>query len=192
MLEKIEETEENTIFSNSLINALRHLPFERRFIYLLRTKGNFSYRDLETITIRHRDEISLFLTETREFLRILLNKELSLPFAINSNLCPVTYKYLSPYLDNELNALNIMEVERHLSECDTCLQILANLQYIHKQVNNLHLITQDELLSCFWKETNAVKKGTSSTESKNKEQKQPNKKLPRFLNFIRKLFNKQK
>ncbi|GEM_PF-1730088 len=164
---RIEKKDTDTIFSNPLIHAIRQLPFEKRFVYLLRTKENFSYRDLETVSIRHRDEISLFLTETREFLRTQLYNKSLLPFNSNSALCPIIYKYLSPYLDNELNALNILEIEKHLYECENCLQILANHQYIHKQINNLRLISDKELLSHFWLESNIMKNQQINVNSEN-------------------------
>ncbi|MGC8737087.1 MAG: zf-HC2 domain-containing protein [Candidatus Hydrogenedens sp.] len=185
---KIETKDDNTIFSNPLVHAIRQLPFEKRFVYLLRTKENFTYRDLETVSIRHRDEIGLFLTETREFLRIQLCKESLLPFSNSSDLCSETYKYLSPYLDNELNALNIMEIEKHLYKCEKCLQILANHQYIHKQVNNLHLISDRELLSHFWAETNINKKQKESASPENNQRKTPHKKHSRLFSWIRNLF----
>lgn len=175
-LYKIEKQDSDTVFSNPLINAVKQLPYEKRFIYLLRTKESFSYRDLETISIRHRDEISLFLTETREFLRKELGKNTLLPFPNNSELCPLTYKYLSPYLDNELNALNILDIERHLAECDKCLQILANHQYIHKQINNLQLISTLELLSHFWAESNIKENQTEQNLSEVNQRVKPYKK----------------
>ena len=189
---KIEKKDDNTIFSIPMVHAIRQLPFEKRFIYLLRTKENFTYRDLETVTIRHRDEISLFLTETREFLRIQLCKESLLPFSNNSDLCSEIYKYLSPYLDNELNALNIMEIERHLCECDKCLQILADHQYIHKQVNNLYLISDKELLSHFWAETNLNRKQKNGNSSENNQRKTSRKRNFYFFSWIRNLFRRKK
>lgn len=189
---KIEKKDDDTIFSNPLVHTIRQLPFEKRFIYLLRTKENFTYRDLETVSIRHRDEISLFLTETREFLRIQLHKESLLPFSNNLNLCPEIYKYLSPYLDNELNALNIMEIERHLYKCDKCLQILANHQYIHKQVNNLHLISDEELLSHFWTEIKINRKQKEADSSENNRRIISNKKHFYFFSWIRNLFRKKR
>ncbi|HOV33505.1 MAG TPA: hypothetical protein PLX23_09095, partial [Candidatus Hydrogenedens sp.] len=68
------------VLSNPFIHTLKQLSSEKRFIYLLRTKEKFSYHDLETIMIRHRDEISLSLTEAREFLRISLATEPTIPF----------------------------------------------------------------------------------------------------------------
>lgn len=189
---KIEKKDDDTIFSNPLVHAIRQIPFEKRFIYLLRTKENFTYRDLETVTIRHRDEIGLFLTETREFLRHQLCKESSMPFSDNSDLCSEIYKYLSPYLDNELNALNMMEIERHLFECDKCLQILANHQYIHKQVNNLHLISDEELLSHFLVETNINRKQIKSDSSENNRRKKSHKKHFHFFPLIWKLFRRKR
>lgn len=185
---KIEKEESNTVFSNPLINAVRQLPYEKRFIYLLRTRESFSYRDLETISIRHRNEISSILTETREFLRIQLSKESLLPFPENSELCALTYKYLSPYLDNELNTLNIMDIERHICKCDKCLQILANHQYIHKQVNNLQLISTLELLSHFWAESNIKGNQTEQNLSEVNQRVKPYKKrfhlFSKIWNFI--------
>lgn len=189
---KIEKKDNDTIFSIPLVHAIRQLPFEKRFIYLLRTKENFTYRDLETVTIRHRDEISLFLTETREFLRIQLSKESLLPFSNNSDLCSETYKHLSPYLDNELNALHIMEIERHLCECDKCLQILANHQYIHKQVNNLCLISNKELLSHFWAESNINRQQKNLDSSENNQRKTSPKRDFHFFSWIRNLFRRGK
>ncbi len=183
---KTEKEESNTVFSNPLINAVRQLPYEKRFIYLLRTRESFSYRDLETISIRHRDEISSILTETREFLRIQLSKELLLPFSDNSELCALTYKYLSPYLDNELNALNIMDIERHICKCDKCLQILANHQYIHKQINNLQLISTLELLSHFWAER-SIKESRNKLNTSGINQKK--KHLKNRLHLFSKIWN---
>ncbi len=196
----ISETRKNTsnrteiqnsdaVFFNPLINAVRQLSYEKRFIYLLRTRENFSYRDLETIFIQHRDEISSSLTETREFLRTQLSKESLLPFSNNSELCELTYKYLSPYLDNELNALNIMDIERHLCKCDRCLQILANHQYIHKQINNLQLISTLELLSHFWAESNIKGNQNELNLSEINQKVKPYKKrfhlFSKIWNFIR-------
>lgn len=158
------------VLSNPFIHTLKQLSSEKRFIYLLRIKGNFSYHDLETIMIRHRDEISLSLTEAREFLRISLAKEPSIPFLQEEELCPAVYKYLSPYLDNELNALNILDIEKHLLNCDKCLQLLANHQYIQKQINNIHIISEEEFLSYFQAE-NAIRTKQKITKQLENSQK---------------------
>jgi len=174
----------DTVLSNPFIHTLKQLSSEKRFIYLLRIKGNFSYHDLETIMIRHRDEISLSLTETREFLRISLAKEPSIPFLQEEELCSAVYKYLSPYLDNELSALNIMDTEKHLLNCDKCLQLLANHQYIQKQINNLHIISEEEFLSYFQSENNIKKKQKITNRSENSHTYTRKNNRFRFFSFL--------
>ncbi|HOL20083.1 MAG TPA: zf-HC2 domain-containing protein [Candidatus Hydrogenedens sp.] len=154
------------VVSNNLIHTLKQLSSEQRFLYLLKVKENLSYRDLETITFHHRDEINSLLTEARELLRSLLLDKPPMPFQINDSLCEITYQYLSLYLDNEVNALHMLEVEKHLYECDTCLKILANHQHIQKQIEQLHILSKKEFLANFQLESTIRRKKLSDSLEK--------------------------
>ncbi len=137
------------ITTNPYIHTLLSLSFEKRFAYILKIQDNLTYRELETVLSLHRAEISTLLTEAREQIRLILSTKKLLPFNQRALLCSITYQHLSPYLDNELNILYTIDIQNHLKDCDDCLKILADHQYIEKQLENLPKIPEEKLTNIY-------------------------------------------
>lgn len=142
-------TSPSFIATNPYLHILSSLSFEKRFAYLLKIRNNLTYRELETVLNLHRAEISKLLTEAREQIRLTLSSKNMLPFNQRTLLCSITYQYLSPYLDNELNILHTIDVQNHIKDCDDCLKILADHQYIEKQFENLPSIQSEKIIQMY-------------------------------------------
>lgn len=142
-------TSPSFIATNPYLHILSSLSFEKRFAYLLKIRNNLTYRELETVLNLHRAEISKLLTEAREQIRLTLSSKNMLPFNQRTLLCSITYQYLSPYIDNELNILHTIDVQNHIKDCDDCLKILADHQYIEKQFENLPSIQSEKIIQMY-------------------------------------------
>ncbi|MCX8064982.1 MAG: zf-HC2 domain-containing protein [Candidatus Hydrogenedentes bacterium] len=158
------------IATNPYLHTLSSVSFEKRYAYILKIKDKLTYRELETVLNIHRAEISKLLTETREQIRLNLSAKNILPFSQRALLCSLTYQYLSPYLDNELNILHTIDIQEHIKNCENCLKILADHQYIEKQFESLPSVPGEKLISIYLLALNSK----NETLESQTQQKTPN------------------
>ncbi len=175
---------------NPYLHILHTLSFEKRFAYILKIRNKLTYRELESVLNLHRAEISTLLTEAREQIRLSLSTKNILPFNQRTLLCSLTYQHLSPYLDNELNILHTIDVENHLKNCDNCLKILADHQYIEKKLEDFPQIPEDKLIRIYFLSLSSKDMPTISSSSTANTTKKQSYKSTDEKNTLKNLLNK--